>query len=126
MDAVLSLLTKYAIPDPVGDNGPGEFTNSDLQQLYTTLVTRGSNSVNDALIVGATIEDLDIFDINNGLKLIDNQDISVVYNSLAKGSRNHLRSFYSNIIAAGITYSPQYISQEEFDAIITSSIERGY
>lgn len=40
-----------------------------------------------------------------------------------KGSRNHLRSFYNNIISNGGTYTPQYISQSEFDTIVNSSME---
>ena len=38
MDAVLNLLKKYNLPDPVGDNGVGVFTDGDLQELYTDLV----------------------------------------------------------------------------------------
>ncbi|MGE0071287.1 MAG: DUF2202 domain-containing protein, partial [Thiomonas sp.] len=42
-----------------------------------------------------------------------------------KGSRNHLRSFVSQLTAAGVSYTPQYITQAEFDAIINSPKETG-
>ena len=125
MDAVLMLLNKYNIPDPVGSNGVGVFNNSTLQTLYNQLVADGNTSVLNAFKVGATIEDLDIFDLTNALTTIDNQDIRLVYSMLTKGSRNHLRSFYGNILKVGGNYTPQYISQAEFDAIINSDMETG-
>ncbi len=126
MDALLMLLNKYSIADPVGSNGAGVFKNSTLQTLYTQLVNQGNVSVLDAYKVGATIEDLDIFDLKNALLQNDNQDIKLVYDMLTKGSRNHLRSFYKNILNAGGSYTPQYISQTEFDSIINSAMETGY
>ena len=53
-----------------------------------------------------------------------NEDIALVYSNLKKGSRNHLRAFYSKILQYGGTYTPQYISQADFDAIVNSSMER--
>jgi hypothetical protein len=89
-------------------------------------VAQGNASVLDAYKVGATIEDLDIFDLKNALTTIDNQDIKLVYDMLTKGSRNHMRSFYKNILNVGSTYTPQYITQAEFDAIINSPMETGF
>lgn len=126
MDALLMLQNKYSIADPVGSNGAGIFNNSTLQTLYTQLVNQGNLSILDAYKVGATIEDLDIFDLKNALLQNDNQDIKLVYDMLTKGSRNHLRSFYKNILNVGGSYTPQYISQSEFDLIINSAMETGY
>lgn len=125
MNAIVQLLSKYNMTDPVGSNGYGIFSNPVLQNLYTQLTTQGSVSLLEALKVGATIEDLDIYDLTIALTKVDNQDITLVYNNLVKGSRNHLRSFYSNIINVGGTYTPQYITQAEFDAIINSPMETG-
>lgn len=126
MDAILMLLNKYNLTDPVGSNAEGVFSNATLQALYGQLVAKGSLSLLDAYKVGATIEDLDIFDLTNALINIDNQDIRLVYDNLNKGSRNHMRSFYKNIVKAGSTYSPQYITQAQFDAIISSAMETGF
>jgi len=125
MDAVLVLLNKYNIPDPVESNTIGVFSNADLQQLYSDLTTQGSMNLLDGLIVGATIEDLDISDLNSALLTVDNTDIQYVYDNLNKGSRNHLRSFYSQIQSQSGTYNAQFISQDEFDEIVNSPIERG-
>ena len=122
---VLTLLTKYELADPVGTNAVGVFSDTILQKLYTQLVTQGSTSTLNAFIVGATIEDLDIFDLNNWNSKVDNQDIKYVYQNLTKGSRNHMRSFYGQVTGSGGTYSAQYISQTELDAIINSPKETG-
>ena len=124
-DAVLTLLNKYDLADPVGNNGVGIFSDSKLQSLYTELVTLGSTSVLDAYKVGATIEDLDIFDLELALSKSDNQDIKYVYDLLTMGSRNHMRSFYSQIISLGGSYSAQFISQTELEAIVTTAKETG-
>lgn len=126
MDAVLMLLNKYGLTDPAGTNAVGVFNNATLQNLYNQLVTQGNISVLEAYKVGATIEDLDIFDLQNALINIDNMDIRLVYDMLTKGSRNHLRAFYKNILNAGGTYTPQFITQAAFDAIINSAMETGF
>ena len=123
--AVLSLLQKYNIPDPVGNNPVGVFQNATLQKLYNDLVTQGNLSLLEAVKVGATIEDLDIFDLQEYLKDVDNQDITYVYLNLTKGSRNHLRSFYSQVINQKGSYSAQFISKSDFEAIVNSAKETG-
>ena len=68
-----------------------------MQTLYDTLVEQGKYSLLDALMVGATIEDLDIKDLQEFSSQIDNEDILLVYSNLERGSRNHMRSFIKNI-----------------------------
>jgi hypothetical protein len=124
--AIKALLLKYELPDPAIDHVAGVFVNSDLQSLYTALVAQGSVSLNAGLTVGATIEDLDINDLHNHIAIdIDNQDILFVFGNLEKGSRNHLRSFYTPLKKRGITYVPQFISQEYFNQIVTTPQETG-
>jgi hypothetical protein len=125
MNAILSLLDKYEIPDPVGSAGPGEFSNPQLQTLYDELIAQGSQSLIDGLVVGATIEDLDIHDLDTALGRTDNEDIRTVYQNLQKGSRNHLRAFVGLLEDSGVTYDPQYISADEFEQIMSTPWERG-
>ncbi|MFN8321763.1 MAG: DUF2202 domain-containing protein [Chitinophagales bacterium] len=124
-NAVLTLLNKYEITDPVGTNAVGVFNDTTLQELYTQLVAQGNATLIDGYEVGATIEDLDIYDLNNWISKVDNQDITFVYQNLTKGSRNHMRSFYSQIISSGANYTAKFISQTELDAIINSPKETG-
>ena len=123
--AVLSLIEKYDLTDPVVDDSRGVFANSDLQTLYNNLVQQGSNSLVEALKVGATVEDLDIKDLQELNAVSDNQDITAVYNNLEKGSRNHLRSFTSVLESRGETYTAQYVSEEEYNSIVSQDLETG-
>ncbi|MEQ8703221.1 MAG: DUF2202 domain-containing protein [Phaeodactylibacter sp.] len=125
MDAVLCLIEKYELQDPVGTNPTGVFQNENLQALYTTLTETGSESLEAAFIVGATIEDLDINDLNQEIATADNEDLIAVFNELNRGSRNHLRAFMKNLTNIGATYAPQYISEDLFAEITLSETERG-
>jgi hypothetical protein len=125
MDRVGQLLEKYQLADPVVDDAPGVFTDAGLQALYGQLVAAGKVSLVAAFHVGATIEDLDIHDLGAALNLADNEDIRTVYQNLRKASRNHLRAFVYQLSLQGQTYAPQYLSLEEFQAIIDSAPERG-
>ena len=125
-DAVKALLDRYEIEDPIKDNTTGIFTSPELSELYKTLVAKGSNSLMDALEVGATIEDLDIKDLNELLAKTDNEDIKVTYDFLNMGSRNHMRAFSRQINNRGGSYTPQYISSAEYENILSSPHERGF
>lgn len=123
-DMIAQLLKKYEQDDPMQTEA-GVFTNPDLQKLYNDLVAAGKVSLVEAYRVGATIEDVDIYDLAEALAEIDNEDIRTVYQNLKKGSRNHLRSFYSALLQNGVTYEARYISAEELEAIVTTPRERG-
>ncbi len=125
MDAVNELLEKYGLEDPAEDNSEGIFTSEALQNLYNTLISNGSDSETAALLVGATIEDLDIYDLEELLLATDNADIQTAYQNLVKGSRNHMRSFVGLLDSYGVEYQPQYISQEDLEDILDSPYERG-
>ena len=125
MDAVKNLLDKYNLDDPAEGQAEGEFNNTDLQNLYDILTGRGTESKLQALDVGATIEDLDIFDLQNLLELTDKADITRVFENLIKGSRNHLRAFVGQLELLGETYEAQYLEQNEVDEIVNSERETG-
>lgn len=123
-DAVLALINRYELTDPVGSNAAGVFANTVLQSLHDSLIVQGSISLIDALLVGAAIEEIDILDIQQQLDdFVDNQDITLVYENLMKGSRNHLRAYVSNLASEGMNYTPQYLSQQVYDDIINSPME---
>ena len=124
MDSVKTLLGRYGLDDPAANNEVGVFTNPDLQALYDQLVEQGSQSLGDALKVGAAIEEIDILDLEEYLAQTDRADIQRVYENLLRGSRSHLRAFTSTLEAqTGEIYQPQYLTQEEYDAIAGSGVE---
>lgn len=124
MSTMLKILNNYALPDPVGSNPVGVFTDPELQSLYNTLVVQGKTSKVNALKVGGLIEETDMRDIVEAMDRNDQPDIETAYNNLLCGSRNHLRSFASNIKkVTGKPYVAQLLTQEEVNEIITTPTE---
>ena len=119
MNSVLSLLNKYGIPDPSSVQ-MGIFVNQDLQVLYNNLISQSNISLIEALKVGATIEDLDINDIDDFIINTSKSDLLTVYNNLTCGSKNHIRSFTTELSNNEVSYEPQFISLEEYNSIINT------
>ena len=121
-EAVKTLLDGYNVPDPAQDE-VGVFTNPELQGLYDELIVQGSQSLAEALRVGAAIEEIDILDLQEWLAQTDNTDIQHVFNNLLQGSNNHLRAFTSTLMTqTGETYQPQFMSPDAYQAIIGASV----
>jgi hypothetical protein len=102
MDAVKSLLDNYGIPDPAEGRGYGEFASKELQELYDTLVERGSRSLVEAYRVGILIEETDIRDLLEAMERSSHVDIKTVYSNLLRGSQNHLKAFSSHLGSQGV------------------------
>jgi len=124
-DSVRYLLERYAIEDPIRDDTIGVYGEEKWATLYEQLVEQGMRSQEEALMVGITIEDLDIADIRKSLSFIDNQDIIAVYENLERGSRNHMRAFSRQLDRYGKVYEAQYLTQSEVEEILEGSQERG-
>lgn len=118
-EAIASLMEDYAIEDLALDEA-GQFYSQELQKLYNELVNKGNQSLVDALKVGASIEDLDIADLDKLMAETDENDIRFVYNNLNRGSHNHLRTFNTLLKDQDVVYTPVYISQNRFDEIIAA------
>lgn len=125
MDEIGFLIKNYGLTDPVSNDIPGVFRNKELWELYKELVIEGGKDFISALNTGALIEDLDISDLKILLSQTNKNDIRIVYLNLEKGSRNHLRSFYYQLARNGADYSPQFISPEYYNGIITTEKETG-
>lgn len=119
MDAILSLLNTYKLPDPAAGNLVGEFLNAELQALYDALIARGKQSALEALQVGGVIEETDIEDLSAAMATSRLSNIDKVYQNLLNGSYNHLRAFASNIQSlTGQPYVAQVVSQDIVDSIL--------
>lgn len=124
LDSLTDMLKRYGIADAVSSLPAGSFVSAEMTDLYASLVKTGSESLGNALEVGATIEDLDIFDLLEAVDETDNDDLKVVYQNLMKGSRNHLRSFVGQLERQGADYDPEYISAAYYERIL--SLNREY
>jgi hypothetical protein len=109
MASIKTLLDRYGLADPAAGQPIGVFTNPELQVLYNQLIAQGSQSLNAALQVGVTIEQVDIRDLQIRLAATTHSDIKSVYNNLLRGSTNHLRAFTNQLqTQIGTVTQPQY------------------
>lgn len=123
-EAAKSLLDAYGLEDPAAGTEPGEFVNADIQALYDELIAQGSQSLSESIQIGAAIEEVDILDLETYQAQTDNARISMVYENLMKGSRNHLRSFTSTLNQqTGETYQPQYLSTDAYQSILAVGLK---
>ena len=99
MNAVKRMLDKYSIPDPLVTDEVGVFPDPTFQALYDQLIAQGSVSLNEALLVGVAIEELDIADLEDQLtNVVTNPGIIRLYTNLKAGSVSHLAAFNRNLI----------------------------
>lgn len=119
MDAIKYLIDLYGLEDSVGENPEGVFQNEELQELYDALIERGSASREEALKVGALIEEVDIIDLQAQLDSVAKQEEVIrVYTNLCRASGAHLRAFTGVLERYGVTYVPVELSQEAYDRIL--------
>lgn len=122
-DAVRVLLERYDLTDPVPSRDAGEFADVTLQAAYDEFIALGTRSLEDALRVGAMIEELDIADLR--ARPVDAPDVAQVFANLERGSRNHLRAFVGQLEQRGVAYSATYLPPSEVDEILAGDVERG-
>lgn len=123
MDALLVEIERLGLEDPVVDDARGAFTVQLLTDLYAQLTADGAAGLVAGLTAGATIEDLDIVDLHLAADATDDPALQAAYALLECGSRNHLRGFTSQLAAQGGSYSPQYLDQAAYDAILAGGHE---
>ncbi len=122
MDAIAGLMEKYDLPLNFPEEA-GIFSNDTLQQLYNTLIAKVELSLLDALEVGATIEDVDIFDLRQMISRTEKTDILEVYEKLVCGSGNHMRAFYGQLESRGGNYEAQYLTATALQEILNAGHE---
>ena len=121
MDSMLTLIEDFNLEDPVNDNQVGEFTHPDLQTLYGELIQQGSASLEDALMVGGAIEEIDILDLQENLEATSNRAVVEVYENLLSASINHLKSFARTYQRqTGEEYNPQFIDLDIYLDLVAS------
>lgn len=53
-----------------------------MQNLYNSLITKGNISLQNAYVVGATIEDVDLYDLKIKVAVVDTQaELDAIINS---------------------------------------------
>jgi hypothetical protein len=124
--SIAKLLSAYNITDPVDDSQIGVFEDPEIQKLFTDLIAQGSVSLADAYVVGATIEEMDIIDLEEALAETDKADLERVYSNLKNGSIHHLSAFSRAIEnQTGTDYIPRLMTTEEYNQLTSSRGNRG-
>jgi hypothetical protein len=119
MDAMLTLLNVYDLPDPAAGKQAGEFTDATLQALYDDLLARAQDSSAEALRVAALVEETDILDLQARLAQTNQADITRVYQNLLQASGMHLRSFALQIERqTGSEYEPALLDASAYASIV--------
>lgn len=123
MKHVKTLLDDFGIDNPVTGKyeAAGSFMDAGLEKMYNDMISVGNISVTDALKESAKFEEMDIRDLKAFVESTQNTSIKSTLNMLINASGNHLRAFVKNLRTRGIEYTPQYLSQEEFNGMISSS-----
>lgn len=103
MSSVLRLITGFNVPDN-SSNIPGEFTDSHINELYQQLIKMGEASEIEALKAGVLIEQTDIADLEEQLKVVENSSVKTLYTNLLAGSNAHLKAFIWNLKVRGVVY----------------------
>ena len=122
-ESVRVLLERYGLDDPVPSRPAGEYADATLQAACDELIELGGRSLEDALRVGAIVEELDIADLR--ARQAEAPDVAQVFTALERGSRNHLRAFVGQLEQRGAAYAPTHLTQDEVDEILAGEIERG-
>ena len=118
-DSVLELMNRYEVEDTATAT-LGDFTDPELSQLYAALIARVETSEAEAYAVGATIEDLDIYDLDLKATHTQNSELQNLYANLKCGSENHMRSFTKKLTALDLTYTPEYIDAAQYTEILAA------
>ena len=106
MDAVKAKLDKFNILDPLTSDEVGVFPDAypEFQELYNQLMTQGSISLYEGLLVGVAIEEMDIADLEYQLtNVVTNPGITNLYTNLKAASTSHLAAFNKNLIGCIIS-----------------------
>lgn len=110
MDAVKAKLDKFNILDPLTSDEVGVFPDAypEFQELYNQLMTQGSISLYEGLLVGVAIEEMDIADLDYQLtNVVTNPGITNLYTNLKAASTSHLAAFNKNLIGCIISVATE-------------------
>lgn len=122
-DAVARMLGFYGIEVPeLGE--AGVFEDATLQASYDSAVA-AMTSETEALQVLMGQKELTILMFTTDLTTVENDNIQMLLENLLRAAQNHLCALNNKLLESEITYVPTVLSQEDFDAIIETGIQRG-
>jgi hypothetical protein len=112
--ALLQLAASAGIPVPARQTGV--YASPDVQRLWADLLPLVTQSETGALRAAALVEETDIADLRRMRALATDEGTRAVLSNLERASGFHLRAFVRNLEARGVTYQPQVLTPDEFNA----------
>ena len=103
----------------------GKYSDKELQKLYDDYTVKGCISDICALNTAALMEEHDVIDLRERIKNQSDEYVIKVFTQLEKATENHLKAFVKNLKQAGVEYTPQVLSQNDYDAIVNPVKEKG-
>ena len=97
---------------------PGVYATADLQALHDQLSSLVNESVTGALRAGALIEETNIVDLRRMAARATDDASRAVLANLERASANHLAAFVRNLAGLGVTYTPQVLKADEYQAML--------
>ena len=87
--------------------------------LYNKFINFGSSSVTSALDTCAWISELNIIKYKSKLAEINNSAIKKIYSYSLEAEEENLKLFVTELNKYNYTYTPKYLSNDEYNRIIT-------
>ena len=119
---VRAVMEDLDVEDPTEGIGVGVFNNTEIQTLYNQMRSRIEEGQNNAFIAALTVEESIIHFSGISLSETSNNTLIELYEAIICGSKNHFRTFYSELTTSK-SYVSQYFTQEEFSDIVNSGQE---
>lgn len=93
----------------------GTYNHRGLQKLNDRLVVAGSNSMSEALMASAELEEHQILFLEKALEHTEDLDVILLYDRIRSISKDNLRDIAAELQKEGITYRPAVMSDQYFD-----------
>lgn len=113
---LLVIYENYGLRVPKIANG--FYNYPELNLLYDRFFEGGMMTLESSLTLAANLEEYNIADIERYLMHTQNVDLTLVYNSILEGSKNHLRAIHRNIQKHGYNYEPVFLGKSQFQQIL--------
>jgi hypothetical protein len=122
MDAAALLLARYNLPLPPSAGNPGTFESEPLLDLYARFTVEGGESMQAALQASATLQELNILDLQSQMAATDKDEMLAVYGHLLEASARQLWSLVRAIERfGGSPYEPSYLTALGFEEVLGSA-----
>lgn len=103
LDAMGTLLTRYAVADPASGKTAGKYADATIQSLYDRWLAQGNASLAGAYQVGIALEQRDIADLKTAVTRTTASDVRQVLAHLQRASEHHLTAFQAAAAGGSVT-----------------------